>query len=169
MPVHGEYKHLAANRDIAKSMGQDPSSIFIAENGKVLEISAKSAKFNGNLPCGVLFVDGAGVGDVGNIVLRDRKHLSEEGIIVVVASVSLDEGLLISGPEVITRGFVYMRESEELIAELRRIAYDSIYDALDENCVDWAQLKNIIKDDLSRYIYSKTKRRPMILPVILDV
>ncbi|MBQ5602537.1 MAG: ribonuclease J [Clostridia bacterium] len=169
MPVHGEYKHLAANRDIAKSMGQDPSSIFIAENGKVLEISAKSAKFNGNLPCGVLFVDGAGVGDVGNIVLRDRKHLSEEGIIVVVASVSLDEGLLISGPEVITRGFVYMRESEELIAELRRIAYDSIYDALDENCVDWAQLKNIIKDDLSRYIYSKTKRRPMILPVRLDV
>ncbi len=169
MPVHGEYKHLAANRDLAKSMGQEPSSIFIGENGKVLEISAKSAKFNGNLPCGVLFVDGAGVGDVGNIVLRDRKHLSEEGIIVVVASLSLDEGLIISGPEIITRGFVYMRESEELIAELRRIAYDSIYDALDGDCTDWAQIKNIIKDDLSRYIYSKTKRRPMILPVILDV
>jgi len=169
MPVHGEYKHLAANRDIAKSMGQDPSTIFIGENGKVLEISSKSAKFNGTIPSGVLFVDGAGVGDVGNIVLRDRKHLSEEGIIVVVASVSLDEGLLISGPEVITRGFVYMRESEELITELRRIAYESIYDGLDRDYIDWAQLKNAIKDDLARYIYSRTKRRPMILPIILDV
>ena len=117
----------------------------------------------------MLFVDGSGVGDVGNIVLRDRKHLSEEGIIVVVASVSLDEGLLMSGPEIITRGFVYMRESEELIAELRRIAYESIYDGLDSDYIDWAQLKNMIKDDLARYIYSKTKRRPMILPIILDV
>ena len=169
MPVHGEHKHLAANRDLAKSMGQDASTIFIGENGKVLEISSKSAKFNGTVPGGVLFVDGSGVGDVGNIVLRDRKHLSEEGIIVVVASVSLDEGLLMSGPEIITRGFVYMRESEELIAELRRIAYESIYDGLDSDYIDWAQLKNMIKDDLARYIYSKTKRRPMILPIILDV
>ena len=168
MPVHGEHKHLAANRDIAKSMGQDPSTIFIGENGKVLEISSKSAKFNGNIPYGVLFVDGSGVGDVGNIVLRDRKHLSEEGIIVVVAAVSLDERLLMSGPEIITRGFVYMRESEELITELRRIAYVSFYDGLDRVYIDWEQLKNMIKDDLARYIYSKTKRRPMILPIILD-
>ncbi len=169
MPVHGEYKHLAANRDLAKSMGQDANTIFIGENGKVLEVSQKSAKWNGNVQSGVLYVDGSGVGDVGNIVLRDRKHLSEEGIILVVAGVSLDDRLLLSGPEIITRGFVYMRESEELITELRRIAYDTLYEGLDLEELDWVQLKNMIKDDLSKYIYSRTKRRPMILPIILDV
>lgn len=168
MPIHGEHKHLAANRELARSMGQDPTTIFVGESGKTLEISAKSAKFNGSVPCGALFVDGTGVGDVGNIVLRDRKHLSEEGIIIVVSSVSLEEQLLISGPEIITRGFVYMREAEELISELRAIAYDTTYDALDRGITDWAQLKGIIKDDIARYVYSKTKRRPMILPILLD-
>ena len=168
MPIHGEHKHLAANRDVARSMGQDANTIFVGDTGKILEISAKSAKFNGAVPSGVLFVDGSGVGDVGNIVLRDRKHLSEEGIIVVVASVSLDEQLLLSGPEIITRGFVYMREAEELITELRHIAYDTLYDALDRGIRDWSHLKNMIKDDLARYIYSKTRRRPMILPILLD-
>jgi ribonuclease J len=168
MPIHGEHKHLAANREIARSMGQDPTTIFVGESGKTLEISAKSAKFNGSVPYGALFVDGTGVGDVGNIVLRDRKHLSEEGIIIVVSSVSLEEQLLISGPEIITRGFVYMREAEELISELRAIAYDTTYDALDRGITDWAQLKGIIKDDIARYVYSKTKRRPMILPILLD-
>jgi len=168
MPIHGEHKHLAAAREVARSVGQDASTIFISETGKVLEITSKSAKLNGNVPSGALFVDGSGVGDVGNIVLRDRKHLSEDGIIIVAASVSMEEQLLLSGPEIVTRGFVYMRESEELINDLRRLAYDTIYDALDRGTHDWAHLKNMIKDDLSRYIYSKTKRRPMILPVLLD-
>ena len=168
MPIHGEYKHLAANRDIALSMGVAPTNIFLGETGKILEITENEAKWNGTVPTGNILIDGAGVGDVGNIVLRDRKHLAEDGIIIVVCAISLEENLLISGPNVVTRGFVYMRESEELMEELRNIAYDSIEEGLYRKYSEWNQIKNLVKDNLSKFIFQKVKRRPMILPIILD-
>ena len=169
MPVHGEYKHLAANRDLAISMGIESRNIFISDIGKVLEIDEKGARFAGTVPSGVVLVDGYGVGDVGNIVLRDRKHLSQDGLIVVVASVDGNSGLLLSGPDIVSRGFVYVRESEELMEEIRRIAADAISHSLGRGGHDWFELKNRVKDDITRYLYSKTKRKPMILPVIMEI
>ena len=170
MPVHGEHRHLTANRSLAMDMGIPSERIFISEIGKVLEVDRRSAKFNGTVPAGKVLVDGYGVGDVGNIVLRDRRHLAQDGLIVIVASVDLDSGLLLSGPEVVSRGFVYVRESEELMEEVRQIAADAI-----ENCLyrgkhtDRIELKNCVRDDLTKYLYAKTKRKPMILPIIMNV
>ena len=170
MPIHGESRHLLANRDLAKHMGIAPDRIFVSEIGKVLEIDAAGARFNGTVPAGKVLVDGYGVGDVGNIVLRDRRHLAQDGLIVVVATVDTDEKLLISGPDIVSRGFVYVRESEELMEEARQIAYEALADALDcRGQVDRMQLKKNVKDDLTRYLYAKTKRKPMILPVIMNV
>ena len=169
MPVHGEYKHLAANRELAVSMGIEPRNIFISDIGKILEIDEKGARFAGTVPSGVVLVDGYGVGDVGNIVLRDRKHLSQDGLIVVVASVDAASGLLLSGPDIVSRGFVYVRESEELMEEIRQIASESIRVGLNRGGHDWFDLKSRIKDDITHYLYSKTKRKPMILPVIMQV
>ncbi len=168
MPIHGEHKHLVAHRDLAKSMGLHTNNIFIAEAGKVLEMDSKKAAWNGSVPSGILLVDGNGVGDVGNIVLRDRRHLAEDGIIIVTAALALDSGLILNGPEIVSRGFVYMRENEELISQLRELAYDAIEKALDKNITEWAQIKKLVSDSLGRYIYQMTKRRPMILPIILD-
>ena len=133
MPIHGEYKHLAAHRDLARAMGQHPNNIFIGEVGRVLEVTAKKAAWGGTVPSGKLLVDGYGVGDVGNIVLRDRRHLGEDGIIIVTAAISMDAGLILNGPEIVSRGFVYVRENEELIEKLRSIAYDAIERALDRH------------------------------------
>ena len=170
MPIHGESRHLLANRDLAKHMGIAPDRIFVSEIGKVLEIDANGARFNGTAPAGKVLVDGYGVGDVGNIVLRDRRHLAQDGLIVVVATVDLDEKLLISGPDIVSRGFVYVREAEELMEEARQIAYEAIEDALDcRGQVDRMLLKKNVKDDLTKYLYAKTKRKPMILPVIMNV
>ena len=169
MPIHGEYKHLAAHREIALSMGEDPRKIFVGETGKILELSEKEAKWNGTVPTGNIMIDGSGIGDVGNIVIRDRKHLAEDGIIIVTCAISMKDSLLISGPEIVTRGFVYMRESEEFIEELRDIAYNAIEEGLSRRYTEWNQLKNLIKDNLSKYIYQKVKRKPMILPIIMDV
>ena len=169
MPIHGEYKHLAAHREIALSMGEDPKNIFVGETGMVLELSEKGAKWNGTVPTGNIMIDGGGIGDVGNIVIRDRRHLAEDGIIIVTCSISMKESLLLSGPEIVTRGFVYMRESEEFIDELREIAYNAIDEGLSRRYTEWNQLKNLIKDNLSKYIYQKVKRKPMILPIIMDV
>lgn len=169
MPIHGEYKHMAAHKELAMFMGMPESNIFISDIGKVLEIDRKGAKFNGTVPSGKILVDGYGVGDVGNIVLRDRKHLSEDGLLVVVATVSREDHYIISGPDIISRGFVYMRESEELINGLQILAYDSMAACLDKGITDWAQVKSRVKDDLSKYLYSKTKRSPMILPIIMTV
>lgn len=168
MPIHGEYKHLAAHRDLAKSMGQHPNNIFLGETGMVLEIDSRKAAWNGTIPSGILLVDGYGVGDVGNIVLRDRRHLAQDGIIIVTAAVAIDEGLILNGPEIVSRGFVYMRENEELIAKLRDIAEEGIYKALDRHITEWAQIKKTVSDGMAKYIYQITKRRPMILPIILD-
>ena len=170
MPIHGEYRHLAANRELALDMGIPDSNIFISDIGKVLEIDSKGARFAGTVPAGKVLVDGYGVGDVGNIVLRDRRHLSQDGLIVIVASVDVDSGLLISGPEVVSRGFVYVRESEELMDEVRAIAAETIERCLNTSAaIDRMYLKNCVKDELSKFLYAKTKRKPMVLPVIMNL
>lgn len=170
MPIHGESRHLMANRDLAKYMGMDSENIFLSEIGKVLEIDANGARFAGSVPAGKILVDGYGVGDVGNIVLRDRRHLAQDGLIVVVATVDTDEHLILSGPDIVSRGFVYVREAEELMEESKQIAYEALLDALEnENPVDRMVLKKYVKDDLTKYLYAKTKRKPMILPVIMNV
>ena len=169
MPIHGENRHLAANREVAKTMGLPAENIFVGEIGKVLELSAKEAKWNGTIPAGKVLIDGYGIGDVGNIVLRDRRHLAEDGIIVVVCTMSADGAGLLSGPDIVSRGFVYVRESEELMEDLRCIAADALDEALDRGYGEWNQIKNLIKDALSRCIYQRTKRRPMILPIIMEV
>ncbi len=169
MPVHGENRHLSANRELAKFMGVNDKNIFISEIGKVLEIDASGARFNGTVPAGKVLVDGYGVGDVGNIVLRDRRHLAQDGLIVVVATVDMDNHQLISGPDIVSRGFVYVREAEELMDEAKQVAEDAIWDVLDDwDTVDRAYLKKRLRDDLTKFVFTKTKRKPMILPVIMD-
>ena len=170
MPVHGEYRHLNANRELAIEMGMDERDIFISDIGKVLELSASGAKFVGSVPAGKILVNGNSVGEIGNIVLRDRRHLSQDGLIVVVASVDVDARLLISGPDVVSRGFVYVREAEELMDEIKGVAEKTIEDYLDHTrYADRTALKTKLKDDLAKYVYSKTKRRPMILPIIMNI
>ena len=170
MPVHGEYRHLAANRALALELGMSENNIFISDIGKVLEIDRSGAKFAETVPSGKVLVDGYGVGDVGNIVLRDRKHLSQDGLIVVVATIDAESGLLLSGPDVVSRGFVYVRESEELMEEVRQMAYDIIDKSLNgRRRADRMEMKNTLRDELSRYLYSKTKRKPMVLPIIMNM
>ncbi|MBE6628029.1 MAG: ribonuclease J [Ruminococcaceae bacterium] len=170
MPIHGESRHLAANRELAKYMGMKEKNIFLSEIGKVLEIDTAGARFIGTVPAGKVLIDGYGIGDVGNIVLRDRRHLAQDGLIVVVATVDLHEKLLLSGPDIVSRGFVYVREAEELMEEARQIAYDALMDVLESRGpADRMQIKKQVKDDLTKYLYAKTKRKPMILPVIMDI
>jgi ribonuclease J len=169
MPVHGEYKHLAANRELGLAMGIPSDHIFISDIGKVLEIDEAGAKWGGTVPSGIVLVDGYGVGDVGNIVLRDRKHLAQDGLIVVVATVDENAGQLVSGPDIVSRGFVYVRESEDMMDEVRRIAAAAINNCIDRHGCDWYEIKNRIKDDVSRFLYTRTKRKPMILPIVMDV
>jgi ribonuclease J len=169
MPVHGEYRHLITHKALATEMGMPENHIFIPEIGKVLEIDKDGARFNGMVPSGKILVDGYGVGDVGNIVLRDRRHLAQDGLIVVVATVDIEERAIISGPDIVSRGFVYVRESEKLMDEVRQIARDALMTCLDKNITDWTELKGHVKDDLSKFLYSKTKRKPMILPVVMNV
>ncbi len=170
MPVHGEYKHMSANRDLAISMGMDSRNIFISDIGNVLEIDKKGARINGTVNAGRVLVDGYGVGDVGNIVLRDRLLLSQDGLIVVVATVSSDGGYLLSGPDIVSRGFIYVRESEEFMEEMKQIALDSINGCLaSRSRADWYQIKGKVKDELAKFILAKTKRRPMIIPMIMNV
>lgn len=170
MPIHGEYKHLVTHKELAVALGMSPENIFInADIGKVLEITNKGAKFNGTVQAGKVMIDGYGIGDVGNIVLRDRKHLAEDGLIAVVAVVSTSDFSIISGPDIVSRGFVYVRESEKLMAETRAIAYNAINECLLSGVCEWNHIKNKVKDELSKFLYTKTKRRPMILPVIMDI
>jgi ribonuclease J len=169
IPVHGEQRHLKAHAKLAQEMGMDPRNIIISDIGKVIELTHNSAKLNGSVPAGKVFVDGYGVGDVGSVVLRDRKHLAEDGMIVVVASLSGEDGALISGPDIITRGFVYVKESEGLMEELRSVALEALQRCQAEAVTDWATIKSAIKSDLSGFLYKKTKRNPMILPVIMEV
>ena len=168
MPIHGEYRHLYANKDIGEFMGIPSENIFISELGKVLEIDKKGARFNGYETAGKVLVDGSGVGDIGSVVLRDRKHLSEDGLVVVVATIDLGEQLIVSGPDIVSRGFVYVKESEELMKEAKRVAEESLERAMARR-IDWTYIKGAIKDDLAKFIFKETKRKPMILPVIMDI
>ena len=169
IPVHGEQRHLKTHAKLAQEMGMHPNNIVISDIGKVIELTPNSAKINGSVPAGKVFVDGYGVGDVGSVVLRDRKHLAEDGMIVVVASLSGEDCSLVSGPDIITRGFVYVKESEGLMEELRMVALEAIERCEEQNVTDWATIKSSIKNDLSGFLYKKTKRNPMILPVIMEV
>ncbi len=169
MPVHGELRHLDAHRHLALEMGTPDENIFVSDIGKVLEIDRHGARFNGSVPSGKVLIDGIGVGDVGNIVLRDRKHLSQDGLIVVVAAVDMTDGFVVSGPDIISRGFVYVRESEELMEEMKKISLDAIEKCITSRRTDWMEIKNTVRDSLARFIYQKTHRKPMILPVIMNI
>ncbi|WP_295632902.1 ribonuclease J [uncultured Intestinimonas sp.] len=169
IPVHGEQRHLKTHAKLAQEMGMDPRNIIISDIGRVIELTQRSAKLNGTVPAGKVFVDGYGVGDVGSVVLRDRKHLAEDGMIVVVTSMSGENGAVVSGPDIITRGFVYVKESEELMEELRRVAVEALSRCERSHTTDWSAIKAEIKNDLSGFLYKKTKRNPMILPVIMEV
>ena len=169
VPVHGEYKHLKAQAKIAESLGISKDNIFILSSGDVLEVSEEQAKVAGRVPVGAILVDGLGVGDVGNVVLRDRQHLAEDGIMIVVMSLDRASGELVAGPDIVSRGFVYVKESDELIEEARRTVDDALQACLDKGITDWGKLKTTTKDVLSDYVWKKTKRRPMILPIIMEV
>ena len=169
VPVHGEYKHLKAQAKLAQELGIEKENIFILSSGDVLELSEEKAAVTGKVPVGTILVDGLGVGDVGNIVLRDRQHLAEDGILIVVLALDGSVNQLVSGPDIVSRGFVYVRESDELMEEARSIIEDGILHCLDRGISDWGKIKSVIKDSLSEFVWTKTKRRPMILPIIMDV
>ena len=169
IPVHGEQRHLKLHAKLAQEMGMDPRNILVSEIGRVIELTPNSAKLAGTVTAGKVFVDGYGVGDVGSVVLRDRRHLAQDGMVEVVLSMSGEDGSVVSGPDIITRGFVYVKESEELMEELRRVAVEALERCHRSNTTDWATIKGEIKNDLSGFLYKKTKRSPMILPVIMEV
>ena len=155
--------------ETAKQMGIEQENIFILENGKVLELNENEAKFNGTIQSGKILVDGLGVGDVGNIVLRDRQHLSQDGLIVIVMTMDSNTGEVISGPDVVSRGFVYVRESENLMDEVKQVISEEVRKCEENSIRDWSTIKSNIKDTLRDYIFKKTKRNPMILPIIMEV
>lgn len=169
IPVHGEYKHLMAQAKIAENLGIDKDNIFILSSGDVLEMDEESASVSGKVTTGGILVDGLGVGDVGNVVLRDRQHLAEDGILIVVMSIDEYTGQLVAGPDIVSRGFVYVKESDELMEEARMVVDEAVSGCIDRGITDWGKLKGVTKDALSEYVWRKTKRRPMILPIIMEV
>ena len=169
IPMHGEFRHLKKHAELAEDLGTPKENIFIIDNGTTLEFTEETAKIGNRVPSGNILVDGLGVGDVGNIVLRDRKHLSEDGLIVVVLTMSKKEGKIVAGPDIISRGFVYVRESEDLLEEARTTVRKVLEDCERRNITDWATLKSNVRDTLRNHIYSKIKRNPMILPIIMEV
>lgn len=169
IPVHGEYRHLVAQAKVARSLGYDSEHIFILKSGDVLELSQENAAVTGHVQVGGILVDGLGVGDVGNIVLRDRQHLAEDGIIIVVLTLDKYTNQILSGPDIVSRGFVYVRDSEELIDEAREVVEDAITSSMKKKSGDWSKIKNAIRDDLSDFLWKRTKRSPMILPIIMEV
>lgn len=169
IPVHGEYKHRKAQAKIAAELGISKENIFMLQSGDVLEMDDNRAVVNGKVPVGAILVDGLGVGDVGNVVLRDRQHLAEDGIMIVVMALESHSDQLVSGPDIVSRGFVYVRESDELLDEARLLVDEAVHDCLDRGKTDWGKLKSTVKDVLSDFVWKKTKRRPMILPIIMEV
>ena len=169
VPVHGEYKHLRKHILIAEEVGLEKGKSFILENGDVLSLNRKSATISGKVQAGNILVDGIGVGDVGNIVLRDRKNLSKDGIINIIVAIEKETKTIASGPDIVTRGFIYVRESEELVNQIKEISYDSIQTSIDKNIFKWSEIKNNIRNDVGSFIYSKTKRKPIIVPIIMEV
>ncbi|MGL5352936.1 MAG: MBL fold metallo-hydrolase RNA specificity domain-containing protein, partial [Clostridium sp.] len=169
LPVHGEYRHLKQHGELAMSLGLPKENLIIMENGDIVEANRSSINKNGSVISGQIFVDGLGVGDVGNIVLRDRKHLSQDGILTVVVTLSKEDNSVAAGPDIISRGFVYVRESEGLMDEAKDIVRNVLFDCEEKNIKDWATLKSKIRDELRSFLYEKTKRRPMILPIIMEI
>ncbi len=168
IPVHGEYRHLVAQKEIVMSLGYDKENVIIAKSGDVIQLSQDKGEITDKVPTGSILVDGLGVGDVGNIVLRDRQNLAENGIIIVVLTLEKYSGQLVAGPDIVTRGFVYVREAEELLDEAKAIVEDSVQLCMDKNISDWSKIKNTIRDDLSEYLWKKMKRNPVILPIIME-
>jgi ribonuclease J len=169
IPIHGEYRMLRMHAQLAEEIGMDPENIFVVDNGDTIEVQNGIATKGGKVPAGRVLIDGLGVGDVGNIVLRDRKLLSQDGILVVVVTLSKENGTILSGPDIISRGFVYVRESEGLLDEANRIVTSTLNKLMSDQVNEWASLKTNVKDSLSRYLYEQTRRRPMILPIIMEV
>ena len=170
IPVHGEYRHLKLHAGLAeKTVGLSAKNVMIAENGKVIELSQNSCRIGGTVQSGAVLIDGLGVGDVGNIVLRDRKHLAEDGIIIVVVTLSKADGSILSGPDVISRGFVYVRESVDLMDDAKIVARNAILKCAEQKQTDWASIKGSLKSAMGDFVYKETKRKPMVLPVIMEV
>ena len=169
IPVHGEYRHLKQHGELAIKLGLDSKNVVIPDVGDVIEVTRNGIKKSGSVISGQIFVDGLGVGDVGNIVLRDRKHLSQDGILTVVVTLSKENKAIVAGPDIISRGFVYVRESESLMDEARDIVRNTLLDCEEKNISDWATLKSNVRDELRSYLYEKTKRKPMILPIIMEI
>lgn len=169
IPIHGEYRHLRAHATIAEELGFSKDNIFILSSGNVLELDKDEANITGQVPVGAILVDGLGVGDVGNIVLRDRQHLAEDGIIIVVMTLEAGSGLLLAGPDIVSRGFVYVRGAESLMDEARKVLGDVMDFCMYKNITDWGRIKTEIKDELGEFVWKKTKRRPMIMPIIMEV
>ena len=169
LPIHGEYRHLQANAGLARELGIPKDNIFILQTGDVIELCDEKAEIVDKVHTGAILVDGLGVGDVGNVVLRDRQHLAEDGILIVVLALEHRTNVLLSGPDIVSRGFVYVRESEELMEEARKVLADAVTQALETKYVDWNKIKLVIRDTMNEFIWKKTKRRPMIIPIIMDV
>ena len=169
IPLHGEQRHLQIHSKLAQAMGMNPRNIVISQIGSTIELSARTCKLGNPVPAGQVFVDGTGVGDVGAVVLRDRKHLAEDGMIVVCVNLSAEDGSVITGPDIITRGFVYVKESDELMDDLREVAMEAIERCQRKRIRDWSAIKGAIKNDLSGYLYKTTKRNPMILPILTEL
>ena len=169
IPVHGEYKHLMAHKKLAMEIGVEKENAFILSSGDVLEMDEDSAKVTAKVPVGGILVDGLGVGDVGNIVLRDRQKLAEDGIIIVVMGMDTVTGRIVAGPNIVSRGFVYIREAEDLMEEARQVMEDIVFDIESKGIKDWSKIKNIIKDEFGDFVWKKTKRKPMIMPIIMEI
>ncbi len=169
IPVHGEYRHLKAQAQVAQELGIDKENIFILKSGDVLELSEEKANIAGHVQTGAILVDGLGVGDVGNIVLRDRQHLAEDGILIVVLTLGKYTNQVLAGPDIVSRGFVYVRESEDLMDEARMVVQNALDNCMDRKVTDWGKIKNAVRDSLSEFLWKRTKRSPMILPIIMEV
>lgn len=169
IPVHGEYKHLMAHKKLAMELGVEKDNTFILSSGDVLELDEESAKVTNKVPVGAILVDGLGVGDVGNVVLRDRQKLAEDGIIIVVMGMDTASSRIVSGPNIISRGFVYIREAEDLIEEARQVVEVTVDDIETRGIKDWNKIKTTVRDALGEFVWKKTKRKPMIMPIIMEI
>ena len=169
IPVHGEYRHLKAHRDLALGMGMDKKNVILLSSGDVLSLNQEEARITGKVPAHGIMVDGLGVGDVGNIVLKDRQQLSQNGLLIVVVTLERRSGMCLAGPDIVSRGFVYVRESETLMEDARHVVAEALDECLSKNITDWSRIKASIKDALSEFLWKRTKRNPMILPIITEV
>ena len=169
IPVHGEQKHLRNHAQLAESMGIASGNIFIADNGRQVQLSKRKMTVVEDVPAGKIFVDGYGVGDVGNAVIKERKRLAEDGLMIISAVIEKETGMIVSGPEIVSRGFVYVRDSEQLIAEAKLVAQIVIDECIYDGHIEWSTIRNRMRDDISRLLYDRTKRSPMVLPLITTV